>query len=131
MLPGMKKRATSAPASRIAACILVSRSARSVARSTDDVSSGAFGMPRSLGAGAPARPPGAGPRGPPATMPDMPARKKGSGPAFTVEFPVPLEARRDGDAWWAEVDGRELRLSNLNKVFWPDEGYTKGDLLAY
>ena len=61
----------------------------------------------------------------------MPPRKKGSGPAFTVEFPAPLEARRDGDAWWLEVDGRELRLSNLNKVFWPDEGYTKGDLLAY
>ena len=61
----------------------------------------------------------------------MPARKKGSGPAFTVEFPRPLEARRDGDAWWFEVDGRELRLSNLNKVFWPDEGYTKGDLVAY
>jgi bifunctional non-homologous end joining protein LigD len=26
---------------------------------------------------------------------------------------------------------RELRLSNLEKVFWPDEGITKGDLLAY
>ena len=61
----------------------------------------------------------------------MPPRKRGSGSAFTVEFPHPLEARRDGDAWWFEVDGRELRLSNLNKVFWPDEGYTKGDLVAY
>jgi bifunctional non-homologous end joining protein LigD len=29
------------------------------------------------------------------------------------------------------VDGRRLRLSNLDKVFWPEEGYTKGDLLAY
>jgi bifunctional non-homologous end joining protein LigD len=29
------------------------------------------------------------------------------------------------------VDGRELRLSNLDKVFWPEEGYTKGDLVAY
>jgi bifunctional non-homologous end joining protein LigD len=28
------------------------------------------------------------------------------------------------------VFGR-LRLSNLDKVFWPDEGYTKGDLLNY
>ena len=46
-------------------------------------------------------------------------------------MPVALEATRDGDAWWTEVDGRELRLSNLTKVFWPDEGYTKGDLLAY
>ncbi|HKW51588.1 MAG TPA: non-homologous end-joining DNA ligase, partial [Candidatus Eisenbacteria bacterium] len=26
---------------------------------------------------------------------------------------------------------REVRLSNLRKVFWPDEGYTKGDLVAY
>ena len=24
-----------------------------------------------------------------------------------------------------------LRLSNLDKVFWPEEGITKGDLLAY
>jgi bifunctional non-homologous end joining protein LigD len=29
------------------------------------------------------------------------------------------------------IDGRELRLSNLDKVFWPEEGYTKGDLVAY
>jgi bifunctional non-homologous end joining protein LigD len=26
---------------------------------------------------------------------------------------------------------RTLKLSNLDKVFWPDEGITKGDLLAY
>ncbi len=26
---------------------------------------------------------------------------------------------------------REVRLSNLRKVFWPDEGYTKADLIAY
>jgi bifunctional non-homologous end joining protein LigD len=30
-----------------------------------------------------------------------------------------------------EADGRELRLSNLDKPYWPDEGITKGDLLAY
>ena len=29
------------------------------------------------------------------------------------------------------VGERELSLSNLDKVFWPDEGITKGDLLAY
>jgi DNA ligase D-like protein (predicted ligase)/DNA ligase D-like protein (predicted polymerase)/DNA ligase D-like protein (predicted 3'-phosphoesterase) len=62
----------------------------------------------------------------------MPTRKrKPSGPAFTVELPRALDARRDGEAWWTEVDGRELRLSNLDKVFWPDERYTKGDLVAY
>ena len=62
----------------------------------------------------------------------MPPRRKKSigGRAFTVEFePLPVDKR--GDAWWMEADGRELRLSNLDKIFWPDEGYTKGDLIAY
>lgn len=58
-------------------------------------------------------------------------RSRTSTDAFTVEMPLTLEARRDGDAWWTEVDGRELRLSNLTKVFWPDEGFTKGDLVAF
>src|SRR5262245_60617087 len=62
----------------------------------------------------------------------MPPRKKSaSGRAFTVAFPRPLPAERRGDAWWMEADGRELRLSNLDKVFWPEEGYTKGDLIAF
>jgi bifunctional non-homologous end joining protein LigD len=30
-----------------------------------------------------------------------------------------------------EAEPRVVRLSNLKKVFWPDEGYTKGDLIAY
>jgi bifunctional non-homologous end joining protein LigD len=61
----------------------------------------------------------------------MAPRKWQSGPAFTVDMPKALPVTRDGDAWWMEADGRELRLSNLNKVFWPTEGYTKGDLVAY
>jgi bifunctional non-homologous end joining protein LigD len=63
----------------------------------------------------------------------MPKRARGSGgPAFTVELPRSLEVRKgDRDAWWLELPERELRLSNLDKVFWPDEGYTKGDLIAY
>jgi bifunctional non-homologous end joining protein LigD len=40
------------------------------------------------------------------------------------EEPEPLETSiRKGS--------RELKLSNLDKVFWPDEGITKGDLLRY
>jgi bifunctional non-homologous end joining protein LigD len=63
----------------------------------------------------------------------MPARKKkvSGGRPFTVDLPKPLEVEKRVDAWWLEADGRELRLSNLDKVFWPDEGYTKGDLIAY
>jgi len=30
-----------------------------------------------------------------------------------------------------EIEGRRLRLANLNKVFFPESGYTKRDLLAY
>ena len=65
----------------------------------------------------------------------MPAKRKRtartSKEPFTVEMPRTLEATRDGDAWWLETDGRELRLSNLTKIFWPGGGVTKGDLLAY
>jgi bifunctional non-homologous end joining protein LigD len=61
----------------------------------------------------------------------MPTKRKTAGRAFTADLPRPIPAERRGDAWWMEADGRELRLSNLNKLFWPDEGYTKGDLIAY
>lgn len=30
-----------------------------------------------------------------------------------------------------EVDGRSLRLTNLNKIYWSQPGFTKGDLLRY
>jgi bifunctional non-homologous end joining protein LigD len=63
------------------------------------------------------------------TMAHMP--RKRSGPAFTVDFPLTLPVERRGEHWWFEANGREVRLSNLDKVFWPEEGYTKGDLLAY
>jgi bifunctional non-homologous end joining protein LigD len=48
-----------------------------------------------------------------------------------LPFPSALPAHRAGDAWRLEADGRELRVSNLDKVYWPDDGITKGDLLAY
>ena len=64
-------------------------------------------------------------------MPAKRTRARTGKEPFTVEMPRAIEAVRDGDAWWFEADGRELRLSNLTKIFWPDEGYTKGDLLAY
>ena len=46
-------------------------------------------------------------------------------PAFEVRrerTPLPAALRRGR---------RELRLSNLDKPFWPEEGITKGDLIAY
>ncbi|MGE5395286.1 MAG: DNA ligase D [Candidatus Saccharibacteria bacterium] len=30
-----------------------------------------------------------------------------------------------------EVEGKSVKCTNLTKVYWPDEGYTKGDVIAY
>ncbi|HVL32441.1 MAG TPA: non-homologous end-joining DNA ligase, partial [Actinomycetota bacterium] len=48
----------------------------------------------------------------------------------TVEFARALPTEKRGQHWYADLDGREVRLSNLTKVFWPDKGYTKGDLIT-
>ena len=51
--------------------------------------------------------------------------------AFTLPFPqLPEFEERDG-RWWLDVDGHRLALSHLDKVFWPETGITKGDLVAY
>ena len=49
----------------------------------------------------------------------------------TIDFPVDLPLAKRGAHWYARAGARELRLSNLDKVFWPKEGFTKGDLLTY
>jgi bifunctional non-homologous end joining protein LigD len=43
---------------------------------------------------------------------------------------APLKIPRSGTAT-LDVDGREVRLTNLDKVFWTEEGITKRDLLQY
>ena len=35
-----------------------------------------------------------------------------------------------GDAPW-EIAGRRLRLTNLDKVYWPEDGYTKRDMIEH
>lgn len=49
----------------------------------------------------------------------------------TIEAPLELPVAKKGEHWYARAGDRELRLSNLDKVYWPDDGYTKGDLLTY
>jgi bifunctional non-homologous end joining protein LigD len=41
--------------------------------------------------------------------------------------PIP----RDADNLVVQIDGREVRLTNLRKVFWTERAITKGDLLQY
>jgi bifunctional non-homologous end joining protein LigD len=43
----------------------------------------------------------------------------------------PIAIPTDRNDVMLSVDGREVRLTNLRKVFWPDLGLTKGDLLRY
>ena len=38
---------------------------------------------------------------------------------------------RDKDDVVVEADGREVQLTNVNKLFWPELGITKGDLIQY
>lgn len=49
----------------------------------------------------------------------------------TIAFPHELPAVRRGDHWLARAGEVELRFSNMNKVFWPESGFTKGDLVTY
>lgn len=47
-----------------------------------------------------------------------------------IEFPVEVRAEADGGHFWLTGFDRRLRLSNIDKPFFPN-GYTKGDLIAY
>lgn len=38
---------------------------------------------------------------------------------------------RDADNAIVRADGKDVRLTNLRKIFWPEIGLTKGDLLRY
>jgi bifunctional non-homologous end joining protein LigD len=45
--------------------------------------------------------------------------------------PRPIVIPRDQDHAVLAVDGKDVRLTNLRKIFWPALGLTKGDLLTY
>ena len=46
-------------------------------------------------------------------------------------MPTPLVIPAGQDHAILDVDGRDVRLTNLRKIFWPRLGLTKGDLLQY
>ena len=53
------------------------------------------------------------------------------GAATTIDFPLDLPVMKKREHWIARAGEKELRLSNLDKVYFPEHGYTKGDLLTY
>ena len=46
-------------------------------------------------------------------------------------MPQPITIPRDQENVVLAVDGKEVRLTNLRKIFWPELRLTKGDLLQY
>lgn len=48
-----------------------------------------------------------------------------------VSYPDPLPIEPRGPAHYLRRGRREVRITNVDKVLFPDEGYTKGDLLGY
>jgi bifunctional non-homologous end joining protein LigD len=49
----------------------------------------------------------------------------------TIDLPIELPVAKKGDGWHAKAGSKELRLSNLDKVYFPERGYTKADILSY
>ncbi|HEX6300077.1 MAG TPA: non-homologous end-joining DNA ligase [Acidimicrobiia bacterium] len=66
------------------------------------------------------------------TTPTKADSKKGRSLA-TVDagFPSPIHVVKDGERFVPEGVDRPITFSNIDKVFFPDEGYTKGDLVQY
>jgi bifunctional non-homologous end joining protein LigD len=50
-------------------------------------------------------------------------RKEEPEPLKIAELPLPAPAE--------DVPDKQVKFTNLKKIFWPDEGYTKGDLIEY
>src|SRR5690348_2753275 len=46
-------------------------------------------------------------------------------------MPKRLLIPRDDNDVHVSIDGKEVRVTNVNKLFWPQLGLTKGDLLQY
>lgn len=48
-----------------------------------------------------------------------------------ADFPTPVKVTRDGDRFIPSPVDRPISFSNVDKVFFPEDGYTKGDLIQY
>jgi bifunctional non-homologous end joining protein LigD len=48
-----------------------------------------------------------------------------------AEFPAPVTVDREGERFIPRDVDRPITLSNIDKVYFPDDGYTKGDLIQY
>ncbi len=70
------------------------------------------------------------PRRRPATRDHHPAKRRGAAPPRSGDVPA-IAIPADESEALVDVDGRTVKLTNLDKVFWPELGVTKRDLLRY
>ena len=48
-----------------------------------------------------------------------------------IDYPSPISVTKDGERFVPSRVDRPVTFSNIDKVFFPDDGYTKGDLIQY
>jgi bifunctional non-homologous end joining protein LigD len=76
-------------------------------------------------------PPGAE-QSPAAPAPEVVRSPELVGKVLTATAQIEAELfRGHAESAVVEIDGKRMRWSNLNKVYWPESGYTKRELLAY
>src|SRR5215207_1675940 len=47
------------------------------------------------------------------------------------DLPVQVAIAKQGQSREVDVDGHQLELTNLDKVLWPETGFTKGEMIDY
>jgi bifunctional non-homologous end joining protein LigD len=77
--------------------------------------------------------PAAKPEAPPAAPnPNIVRAPEVVGKVLTARTQIETELfKGKAESAVVEIDGKRMRWSNLNKVYWPESGYTKRELLAY
>lgn len=66
------------------------------------------------------------------TMAAVTTRRSGRPLASSdAPFPSPVEVVKEGERFTPRAADRPITLSNIDKVFFPDSGHTKGDLIQY
>jgi bifunctional non-homologous end joining protein LigD len=60
--------------------------------------------------------------------PDKPGRPLAR---VDADFPAPITVDKEGERFVPRGVDRPITFSNIDKLFFPDEGYTKGDLIQY
>jgi DNA ligase D len=72
------------------------------------------------------------PEAPPAANPSIVRAPEIVGKVLTARAQIESELfKGKAESAVVEIDGKRMRWSNLNKVYWPESGYTKRELLAY